>query len=119
MREYVQRTWGWDEEDQRRRFAVSFPADRLVIIVGGEVAGYLDVDERIGETWLANIVLDPTVQGRGIGAALVGAVIRSARARRVPVALQVLRVNPARRLYERLGFVLEGETDTHFLMRTR
>jgi hypothetical protein len=29
----------------------------------------------------------------------------------------VLKVNPARRLYERLGLVVVGETDTHFEMR--
>jgi ribosomal protein S18 acetylase RimI-like enzyme len=32
------------------------------------------------------------------------------------VTLQVLKVNPARRLYERLGFRVTGETPTHFLM---
>jgi hypothetical protein len=29
----------------------------------------------------------------------------------------VLKVNPARRLYERLGLVIVGATDTHYLMR--
>ena len=30
--------------------------------------------------------------------------------------LRVLRVNPARRLYERLGFEVTGESPTHFEM---
>jgi hypothetical protein len=29
----------------------------------------------------------------------------------------VLKVNPAKRLYERLGLAVIGETDTHYLMR--
>ena len=38
------------------------------------------------------------------------------RAAGLPVRLRVFRVNPASRLYERLGFVATGETDTHVLM---
>ena len=34
----------------------------------------------------------------------------------LPTRLQVLRVNPARHLYERLGFAVVGETPTHYLM---
>ena len=34
-------------------------------------------------------------------------------------AITVLKVNPARRLYERLGFAIVGETETHYLMRWR
>jgi len=34
----------------------------------------------------------------------------------LPVRLRVFRVNPARRFYERLGFVTTGETETHVLM---
>ena len=31
--------------------------------------------------------------------------------------LRVLQANPVRRLYERHGFAVVGETDSHFLMR--
>ncbi len=34
----------------------------------------------------------------------------------LPVRLRVLRTSPARRLYERFGFVMDGETATHVLM---
>ncbi len=40
-----------------------------------------------------------------------------AEARHLPVALQVNRVNRARRLYERLGFREVGRTETHVAMR--
>ncbi|MEE9280835.1 MAG: GNAT family N-acetyltransferase [Myxococcota bacterium] len=43
---------------------------------------------------------------------------RGAR-RGVPVTLKVLRVNPARELYERLGFSVTGETREHFQMTWR
>jgi hypothetical protein len=40
-----------------------------------------------------------------------------ADAANLPLELQVLKVNPARRLYERLGLTVIGETDTHYLMQ--
>lgn len=60
----------------------------------------------------------PAYQRRGIGAAILRDVIAEARAGGHAVALRVLKVNPARRLYERLGFAVVGESDTHYLMRT-
>jgi ribosomal protein S18 acetylase RimI-like enzyme len=44
-------------------------------------------------------------------------IIQQAQQKQHPVTLQVLKVNPARRFYERLGFVVEGEDDAHFKMR--
>jgi len=35
----------------------------------------------------------------------------------VSVALQVILSNPARRLYERLGFTVVGQSNTHYHMR--
>ena len=48
---------------------------------------------------------------------LIQALCDEADGRGIPVELQVIKVNPAWRLYERLGFVVIGETETHVLMR--
>jgi ribosomal protein S18 acetylase RimI-like enzyme len=56
------------------------------------------------------------VRGRGLGGAIVRSIVEDATRRRSPVRLQVLRPNPARRLYERLGFRVVGETVTHVEM---
>jgi len=48
----------------------------------------------------------PGYRGAGLGAELVGAVVAQARRRSVPaLSLSVEEGNPARRLYERVGFV--------------
>lgn len=65
---------------------------------------------------IIEIQLLPEFQGHGIGTALLQRELRFADARGLPVRLQVLRENRARTLYERLGFRVCGETDTHFLM---
>lgn len=49
----------------------------------------------------------PTTRGRGAGSLLLGAVLDVARARFGAVALSVREDNPAVRLYERHGFVVE------------
>ena len=82
----------------------------------GAVVGYLDVENEGEFVALNNIRVAPSMQGRGLGGALVRRVIAEAVPK--PVQLRVLRVNPARRLYERLGFRVIEEISTHFVMRT-
>jgi ribosomal protein S18 acetylase RimI-like enzyme len=59
----------------------------------------------------------PAEQLRGIGTYLTRRLCDQADAANLPLELQVLKVNPAKRLYERLGSATIGETDTHYLMR--
>ena len=111
--------WGWDEADQRQRFVHAFNPARMHIVHQGdeeEQVGAIAVEHRERELYLASIEVLPSHQGKGIGTALLQSVIAQAEQENVPVTLQVLKVNPARRLYERLGFATIGETETHYLM---
>ncbi|HEX6939117.1 MAG TPA: GNAT family N-acetyltransferase, partial [Longimicrobiales bacterium] len=51
-----------------------------------------------------DIALLPEHRGRGIGTALLEALIAEADAAGKPVSIHVEQYNPARRLYARLGF---------------
>ncbi len=118
MREYVDRTWGWDEEDQRRRFVEDFDPEGLQVVeLGGRAIGRLSVRRRPEDIFLASIEIAPELQDRGIATVLIRDLCAEADRRRVPLGLTVLRVNPARRLYERLGFLCVEETATHYVMR--
>jgi ribosomal protein S18 acetylase RimI-like enzyme len=117
----VEAVWGWDEADQRRRFHEAFtPArtqrTRLIVVDGVEV-GVLIVEDQGGEVLLELIEVLPSYQRRGLGSAVVRDLLDRASRRGSPVALRVLKVNPAQKLYRRLGFDVVGETDTHLLMR--
>lgn len=57
-----------------------------------------------GDLRIVDISLLPEWRGQGIGAALIGAVFELARSRRSIVSIHVESFNPARRLYDRLGF---------------
>lgn len=117
MEDYITSTWGpWDDAFQRDYFVNHWPDVRLAIEVSGELAGFLDLDESPERISIENLEIAPAHQGRGIGTAILSAVQQRAAGRNQPVTLQVLKVNPARRLYDRLGFRQTGETPTHFQM---
>jgi GNAT superfamily N-acetyltransferase len=119
MREYVEQTWGtWEAVPQEQHFRRSFSPDLLrVIVAEGRDVGLLHVERLPAEFFLANIQIQPGEQRRGLGSAVIQRVMEEARVAGLPVRLQVLKVNPARRLYERLGFAVFEETATHFVMR--
>jgi ribosomal protein S18 acetylase RimI-like enzyme len=118
--ENVAKTWGqWDEPWQRDYFREHFDcAHRQVIELDQRPIGFLDVAFHADHVFLAAIEIDPAYQRHGIGTALIRDIIANAAALRLPVRLQVLKVNDrARALYQRLGFDETGETETHFLMQ--
>jgi ribosomal protein S18 acetylase RimI-like enzyme len=118
LKDYVAATWGWDEEYQQQRFTSFFdPANIQIIVVNGQDAGQLSVEDMGDELYIAGIYLSPKWQDQGLGTAIIGDLLASAKTLGKQVSLQVLKVNPARQLYERLGFSVFAETDTHFKMR--
>jgi ribosomal protein S18 acetylase RimI-like enzyme len=118
MQDYVDRIWGWDDAWQAQRFSEHFnPAKLRIIMVNDVRAGCLFV-ERCDDLIFLNVIeIAPEFQNRGIGSRLIHDFQNEAEAQGIPVQLQVLRANPARRLYERLGFVAIDETETHDIMR--
>jgi GNAT superfamily N-acetyltransferase len=71
-----------------------------------------------GRRWLEHFYVAPLWQGRGLGSAVLRAVLDQADADSVTVALNVLRGSAARRLYERHGFVVEAQDpDDVFMVR--
>jgi len=118
MREYVDRTWGWEDELQEQWFRRGFEPHRIqIVLYQREPIGYISIDREHSRILLAAIEIAPAYQGRGIGSYLIRQLCDEADAAGVPLELQVLKVNPAKRLYERMGLVTTGETETHYLMR--
>ena len=118
MGPHVERAFGpWDEASQRARFLqTTRPADHRIVLLDGEPAGCLWVREHEDSLELVRIYLLPEAQGQGLGTRLTREVQERARAAGLPLRLRVLKVNPARRLYRRLGFEIAGETESHLQM---
>jgi ribosomal protein S18 acetylase RimI-like enzyme len=105
------------EEDMRR---VLFRLDcAQIILLANQPVGLLKVS-RDGKDWnLIQIQLAPSLHGQGVGAQLIKSVINEARHAGACLRLDVLKANPARRLYERLGFTTIAETAHLFEMRLK
>lgn len=119
MQAYVAQTWGrWDDAEQAERFRQNFQPQHVhIIVVGATDAGLLHVERSPAEIFLVNIQISPEFQNRGLGTAVMNTLLAEARREKLPLRLQVLKVNPARHLYERIGFAVVGETTTHYQMR--
>ncbi|MBX3739396.1 MAG: GNAT family N-acetyltransferase [Akkermansiaceae bacterium] len=113
----MEKTWGWDEGFQNAHFHKTFAPEHLSILsCGGGDIGALETHLHPDHLFLARISILPSHQNRGIGTEIIRSIIWEADERNLPLRLQVLKVNPVRLLYERMGFTTDGETSTHFLM---
>jgi ribosomal protein S18 acetylase RimI-like enzyme len=117
LKEYVAATWGWDESYQKSHFSHHFkPANSQIIVVEGYDVGQLSVENHPGEIYIGGIYILPIYQGQGLGTTILRDLIAQARIQQSTIRLQVLRVNPARQLYERLGFRIVAQNETHYQM---
>lgn len=87
-----------------------------VIEVDDAPAGRLYVDRRPGDLRIVDIALLPEFRGRGIAGELIAGLQREAAAEGRIVSIHVEVHNPARRLYERLGFRVAADVGLHLRM---
>ena len=118
LRPYVEWAWGWDDSFQRAGFWKHHPLDQVQLIaVDGQRAGVLHVEEQDSLHFIRMIFLVPEFQGRGVGARLLRGEIERAHRQGKALQLKVIKINPAKRLYERLGFVVIEDEGPTCLMR--
>ncbi len=103
---------------QHADYARNYPdAERWVIERNGDAVGRLYLDRRQGAHHILDIALLPDSRGRGFGGALLADLIDEAAQAGKATTISVESMNPARRLYERLGFTLVEEHPPYLLMR--
>ena len=74
-----------------------------VIERAGTLIGVLDCTWHADRLEVNRIAIDPRYQGQGIGTEVLTELVTQADRRHLTTRLQVFDINPARRLYERLG----------------
>jgi ribosomal protein S18 acetylase RimI-like enzyme len=124
--------WGWDEQQQElflrmqlRARDQSYPLyyqglDDRIILVNGQRAGRLILDRKAEEIRLVDISLLPKYRNAGVGTSLIRDLFAEADETNRAVRLQVEKTNDgARRLYERTGFFVTGENQTHTQMERK
>ncbi|MBN3817218.1 GNAT family N-acetyltransferase [Paraburkholderia sp. Se-20369] len=110
MTEHLQRAaMPTDDDAHYQRISANF--EDASIVCDGEVRiGLLKLSRTGGEWHLHQIQILPDRQGHGIGEIILRRVLDEATHEGAAVSLSVLHGNPARRLYERLGFACVTET---------
>jgi ribosomal protein S18 acetylase RimI-like enzyme len=109
---------GLDEERHRVNFANQWRVKEVrIVMMEGEVIGWLQTAATDDALFLAQLFVDTRFQRRGIGSRLMRILIEEAARENRAVTLGVVKTNPARRLYERLGFRVTHEDQYKFYMR--
>ena len=85
-------------------------------LLKGADKGYGYVDDATPELTIA---LRPTARGQGVGTQLLLSMLAAARDKYAALSLSVSVENPARRLYERLGFEIVEQTASSITMRLK
>jgi ribosomal protein S18 acetylase RimI-like enzyme len=118
MKDYITRTRGeWDEQREEAQFRNQLDLLTTQVVHANDLAvGFIMAPIKDGVRWIHTICIVPEHQNKGIGTEVLGRVITQAREQKISLYLSVLKVNPARRLYERLGFGVIEETKHHFKM---
>ncbi|MCY4568336.1 MAG: N-acetyltransferase [Candidatus Poribacteria bacterium] len=117
-REYVEHVWGWDDNYQRERHNREFAShDFRIIQFRGIDIGFLATSNTSDTLKVNQLFILPEYQGKGIGSACMTFILDDASLEGQCVALQVLKVNTGGiAFYQRLGFLIVGESATHFQM---
>jgi ribosomal protein S18 acetylase RimI-like enzyme len=90
---------------QKKHYEEFYPqCDFLVIELEGEGIGRLYLDRGETDIEIVDIALLPEHRGRGIGRMLLDEILEEGRATGKKISIYVEHYNPARHLYDRLGF---------------
>ena len=105
---------------QSQAYEDNYPDGSFDIIeLNGESIGRLYVDRRDDEIEIVDIALLPQFCGRGIGRMLLEEILVEAAKTQRSVLIYVENFNPARRLYDRLGFRHVDTNGVYHLMKWR
>ena len=97
-------------------YDIEGPNKKIILIDGCTAGVYASHITENGDFFINEISLLKEYQGKGIGRNILEKQLEENRKNNIRTILQVFKDNPAKRLYERLGFKIYGETETHYQM---
>ena len=118
-KKYVEEYFGvWDEEDQRKyfeKFINQIKDDTWIIQLNGIDIGFYNGMKLSNDSYeIGNICIIPEYQGRGIGTQVLMDIMELHKDE--DLHIQYFKQNPVGKLYERLGFIPNGESEYHYQM---
>jgi GNAT superfamily N-acetyltransferase len=114
---YIAQVFGWDEARQLGFHAEEYLARNSHILLDrSQPIGWFAAHREDRMFFIDHLYLLPSVHGQGIGTRILQMLLQTADTDGLVARLDVLKVNPARRLYERCGFSIIGANDYFFHM---
>jgi GNAT superfamily N-acetyltransferase len=115
---HVVRELKLDRDLQGASFRRQWRVDEVrIITLGGTDIGWLQSRTQDSTLFLAQLFVEAPLQRRGIGTAIMHRLFDEATRAGQAMTLGVVKINPAKRLYDRLGFRVTHEDDRKFYMR--
>jgi ribosomal protein S18 acetylase RimI-like enzyme len=97
---------------QKQQYAMIYPqAQHSIILLNDNPVGRQIIDRGESEFTLVDIALLPSHRSAGIGTHLIEDLLAEARSVGKPVTLNVWHSNPAKTLYQRMGFSATNDDD--------
>ncbi len=118
-KKYVEKYWGsWNEDEQRKyyeNFITTVKNNAFIIMYEKTKIGFYN-GEIIsnGNYEIGNICILPQYQNKGIGSKILREKLKENKDR--DIEIQYFKQNPVGKLYKRLGFTQNGETEYHYKM---
>jgi ribosomal protein S18 acetylase RimI-like enzyme len=119
MKDYITQARGeWNEQREESQFRHQLDLSAAQVLRSNDLeVGFIMAPIKDGARWIHTICIVSEHQRKGIGTEVLRRVIAQAKEHKMSLYLSVLKVNPARRLYERLGFKIIEESKHHFRMK--
>lgn len=113
---------GWNDDVQTQLNTNSFvKAQEMAvfrrIVVADQTVGFCGYDIKPDRIDGITIHMYEHIRNHGIGSYFLRQVMEQSNACMIPAHLKVFKTNPARKLYERFGFCVYDESDSHYFMK--
>ena len=117
MRWIIERLFGWNQAEQDASFASQFRLDDARLIMADDQrVGWIQTQQSQSAVTLHQFYVVPALQRRGIGTRVLEMVIQEARNHGRSLKVAVVKINPAKSLYDRHGFRVTHDDEYKYYM---
>ena len=116
---YIEIIYGWDINIQREKTINELDDhinDMRIITLDNKDIGITTFYEENDIYVVGMIAIHPNYQNNGIATNIINNYIKTAQNEKKKIIIKTYKENPARKLYERLGFKIYNEDNTHVHM---
>lgn len=117
---YIKQIWGWDETFQHELHSKDWLQKKpQIILYNDQPIGTIFLSQDENSLEIERFYLLPEYQNQGIGSFLLKGILDKADKSNITVKLDVLKINPAKTLYQRSGFVTTKEDKLMIFMERK